>query len=474
MSSTFYGLEIGRRALATNQLALDVVGQNVSNVNTPGYSRQTVNIETTDPFTPPDLQHGNPGQLGTGVTVGSVTRMRDAFVDQQLRGANSNQGSLNNLRDVLGQVENAFNEPSDNGLGQLMTNFFNSFSDLASDPSSGAIRSTVQNRGQALVSAFHSVSTALSQITPDIQSNVTTQVNSANDIAKQIASLNKSIRSAIASNDHPNDLQDKRDNLLNQLSQITDVQVVAVRDPQTNLVTGEVNVNVGGFALVQGDTANALPTQLTTSNGTLGLQTPDKVTIPLHSGQLYGLAKATTLVAGYKSDLDTLASKLITTVNTQHQAGVGLDGQGARDFFSGSNATDISLSSAVTSNLNAIAAASKPVAPGTFASGNGDNARALAAISATQVINGFSLNGYYNANVAQVGSDSQTFQTEANTQQSVVTQLQNHQQSVSGVNMDEELTHMLQFQRSYQAAARIVNVMDDTLDRIINGLGAGK
>ncbi|HLK57575.1 MAG TPA: flagellar hook-associated protein FlgK [Chthonomonadaceae bacterium] len=472
MPSTFYGMEIGSRALTTNQIALDVVGQNIANINTPGYSRQVVDIQESDPFTPPDLNHTHPGALGTGVTAASITRVRDNYLDQQYRDANSQQAALNNISDTLGQVQSAFNEPSTSGLGAQMTNFFNSFSDLSSNPQSDAVRSTVVNQAQSVVSMFHSVSTSLSQIAPNLQTNITDNINNANNIAQQIASLNHTIRFSVAAGDHPNDLEDQRDNLVDQLSQIADVQVVEVRDPQSNQDTGEVNVNVGGYALVQGDTANALPTQVTTSNGVLGLVTPSNDTIPLNGGNLYGLIKATTLVSGYLKNLDSLASQFITSVNAQHSLGVGLDGQSGRNFFTGNNAATIAVSSTITSNLDTIAAAAAPAPPNTFAPGNGDNATALAALSTTQVINGFSLTDYYNSSIAQIGADTQSYQNQANTQQSVVSQVQNQQQSVSGVNLDEELTKMLQYQRSYQAAARVINVMDACVDQIISSLGS--
>lgn len=476
MPSTFFGLEIGSRALTANQLALNVVSNNTSNINTPGYSRQNVDFQETDPYTPPDFAHSKPGELGTGVSVAGINRIRDQFVDKRVWAANSQSGAITNLRDTLIRVENAYNEPGDSGLGQQITNLYNGFSDLSANPESGAIRSTVRNKAETLVNSFHAISTTLSEITPEINSKINVTVDAVNRIAGQIATLNKAISLSVATGDTPNDLLDKRGQLLDNLSAYVDVQVTDQKDAQTGKVNGKVSVNVGGYSLVQDDTANPLPKTVITINNTLGLTTPAGDTIPLRSGELYGLVKATTLLKGYQADLDTLAYNVVTATNQRHQLGYGLDGTTNNAFFgplttSQGAAASITLDSGVEADLNKIAAASAPTPPNPFAPGNGDNARALASLTSEQVIGNFSLNSYYNARVAAVGADSQTFQQEADNQAKVLTQLRNQQSSVSGVNLDEELTKMLQYQRAYQAAARVINTADAFLDTIINQLG---
>ncbi|MCS6777561.1 MAG: flagellar hook-associated protein FlgK [Chloroherpetonaceae bacterium] len=471
MPSTFFGLEIGRRALSANQLALQVTGNNTANVNTPGYSRQVVRFAQTDPYPDPTLMHPVPGQLGTGVRVAAVTRVRDEFIDRRIYHANAIYASLQGLRDVVTRVEEAFNEPGNASIGQLMTDFFNAFADLSANPESGAIRSTVRNRAQTLISAFHSVSATLGTIGPDVQSRLESQIRDVNDIARELAALNRQIRASIAVGDSPNDLMDARGALLDRLSQLVDVQIVSIKDPTTGLQTGDLRVSVGGFLLVEGDYAGTLPSAVAMQSGVHGLKTTVGDFIPLYGGSLHGLIKAKTLVDGYASDLDLLAANLISAVNAQHQIGYGLDGLTARDFFVGTGAADIGLSAAVLNSLDAIAAAAPPVFPNPFAPGNGDNARAIAALSHVAVIGTFSLNEYYNDRIATIGSDLRTYRLQAANQQKVLNQLQTLQASVSGVSLDEELTQMLQYQRAYQAAARMIDVMDETLDRIINGLG---
>ncbi len=244
-------------------------------------------------------------------------------------------------------MENAYNEPSDTGLGQQITDLYNSFSDLASNPESSAVRSTVINKAQTLVSSFHAVSVSLNEITPQINAKISATVDTVNHIAGQIATLNKAIGLSVASGDTPNDLLDKRGQLLSQLSGYVDVQVIDQKNAQTGQPNGKVSVNVGGYSLVQDDSANLLPKTITTTNNTLGLTTDTGDTIPLRSGELYGLVKATTLVKGYQADLDTLAYNVVSATNLRHQSGYGLDGTTNNAFF-GALTTSQGAAAAIT------------------------------------------------------------------------------------------------------------------------------
>jgi flagellar hook-associated protein 1 FlgK len=477
MASTFFAFEIGNSALQANQLALNVVSNNTANIDTPGYTRQVPVMTENIPYEAPA---GQTGQLGTGVTVSSVNRIRDNYVDQQVWSANSTQGAVSELSNTLTEVQSAFNEPSDYGIGAQLTGFFNSFSNLSADPQSGAIRATVVNQGQALADSFHSVNNALTQLGPEISGKISDDISTANNIAGQVATLNKQISLSIASGDQPNDLEDQRGQLLNQLSGLVNIQVTPVTNPATGQPTGALNVNVGGFSLVQDSTASTLSSATVTSNGNLGLAGPNGSTIPLNGGSVYGLIKASSLLQGYQSDLNTLASNVITAVNTIHAAGAGLDGSTGNQFFTTQPATPgtgaaaaINVSSVIVNDPNKIAAAAAPIAPNTVSTGDGSNASQIAALTSTPVINGLSLDAYYNANISTIGADAQTYQSQNTNQQSVVTQLQNLQSSTSGVNLDEELTHMMQYQRAYQAAARVMNTADSMLMDVINGLGSG-
>jgi flagellar hook-associated protein 1 FlgK len=480
MPSTFFAYNIANSGLQSNTVALDVISNNITNVDTPGYTRETATITSAQPLvtTIPEGQTGA-AQLGTGVNVSGITRTRNSYIDQQVWAANGTQGAVSNISSILNEVQTAYGEPSTTGISAQLTTFFNSFSSLAANPQSGTLRSTVLNAGQALSSAFNAVSSSLTQLAPQISSSVTSTLTNINTIAGQIANLNNQIGVSVASGSQPNTLEDQRGALLDQLSSLVNIQVVNVPNPQTGQPSGVVNVNVGGYPLVQSNIASPLPTTTTIANGAPGLVTAKGDTIPLSGGELYGLLKASSLLSGYQSSLDTLATSVINTVNGISATGAGSDGSTGNLFFSpppasgtGAAAT-MSVSPTVANNVNKIAAATAPVPPNTFDPGNGDNASTLAALTTTPVLNGTSLDSYFNASVANIGADAQTYLNQTNSQQNVVTQLQNLQSTVSGVNMDEELTNMLEYQRSYQAAARVMNTADDMLMDIINGLGSG-
>ncbi len=475
MTSTFFGLQLGYSGLMANQTALDVVSNNTTNVNTPGYTRQVVNFTEGSPYTVPGTGSPTLGQLGTGVNISSVSQVKDQYLNQQVWAAGSNLSSSNSLSSSLSQVESAFGEPSSTGIGAQMTNFFNSFSSLSTNPQDSGLRTTVVDTAVSLTTEFHTVSSNLAALTPQITNQTNSAISQVNTLASQIADLNAQVKLAVTNGNSPNDLMDKRGQLITQLSSLVNVQPINATDPVTGKSTGAINLNVGGFSLVQDGVATPLPSTVTSLDGQSGLMTSTGTFIPIQSGQLSGLLQAGTLVSGYQSQLDTLAYNFATSVNSIHQTGAALDGTTGHLFFTvpppspGTGAAAaINVDPGIISNPNNIAAATMPVPPATPAPGNGDNATAISQLASTTVINGQSLSDYYNGLIAKIGADSQVSQQQVTTQTAVVTQLQNQQSSVSGVNMDEELTKMLQYQRSYQAAAKLVSVADSFLDTIIN------
>lgn len=469
MPSTFFGLEIARRGMVASQIALEVIGHNTANVNTPGYSRQIAGLVSGDP-TSVALESGL-AQLGTGVTVGSISRIRDEYLDRRIYSASGDQGALVNLRDTLARVEAVYGEPGGNGIGQLLTDFFKSFSELSNKPEDEGLRNVVRGAADKLAGAFRGLNSSLSQFAVDGTARITAKIAEANDIGTQLAALNKQIRTDVAAGQAPNDLYDQRGALLDRLSGIVDFQITSAIDPNSRKPNGEILVTIGGSAFVQGGQSTPLPTTTSVSGSTVGLTTSTGAFIPLRTGELTGIIKGANQVAGYQADLNTLASTLITNVNARHSVGYGLDGATGRPFFSGSDAGSIAVSAAIMQSSRVIAAANPPVPPNNFSPGNGENARAIFAIGSTALLNGQTLNGYYNGRIASIGADSRSYKSLADNQQKLTAALRSQQSSISGVSLDEELTRMMQFQRGYQAAARVINVMDDVLNTVINNLG---
>ncbi len=470
MSSSFMGIELGRRALAANQIALDTTGQNTSNVNTAGYSRQVVNLETTD-SSDITLANGAKGQIGTGVTVSSVTRIRDQFLDQRVRSSLSQQSADSTLSGQLSQVEAAYNEPNGGGVGSLLTSFFNSFSTLSSDPANSGLRTGVRSSAQSLISGVKNLYQAQQDTLTNISQGVTDAVKQINSLATQIAGLNQQIQQSVQTGGDPNDLMDKRDQMVQNLSQLANIKVVPSVNGQTGRPTGSLSIYVGGHQLVYNDQSTPIPAPSPNAKPPFALTEANGDPIEIQGGQLGGYIKAATLVQSYSDDLNALASAVIKAVNTQHSAGAPLDGSTGNPFFTGTDASSIGLSQAIQNSTDAIAAAAAPAPPATVAVGNGDNARALAQIAQQSLLGTNTLNQAYVSQVARVGADSASAKTDVKNQDSIAAQLQSQQSSISGVSLDEELTKLIQYQRSYQVASRFITTIDDTLDRLINGLG---
>ncbi|CAM4001360.1 flagellar hook-associated protein FlgK [Alkalicoccus chagannorensis] len=229
MLSTFSGLETSRRALTTNQAALKTVGHNISNANTEGYSRQRVNMTTTESFPKAAFNKpGIPGQMGTGVEAGSVERVREQFLDVQFRQENQQHGYWNARKDGLEKMEDIINEPTDDGIAQTMDRFWESLQDLASNPEDAGTRSVVRQRGIAVAETINSTYNSLESIQRDYQNELGVKEDDINSTLRQIHNLNEQIASVEPHGNLPNDLYDQRDQLVDELSEKMNIQVERV------------------------------------------------------------------------------------------------------------------------------------------------------------------------------------------------------------------------------------------------------
>ncbi|HEY9577909.1 MAG TPA: flagellar hook-associated protein FlgK, partial [Pseudobacillus sp.] len=229
MRSTFQGLEVAKRGMFTQQTAISVTGHNIANANTPGYTRQRVNFQQTEPYPAPGMNRPQiPGQMGTGVEAGSIQRVREGFLDTQYRGESNKLGYWQSKSEALSKMEDVLNEPSKNGLSAVMGEFWQSLQDLSVNPENEGARAVVLQRGQSVVDTFHYLHDSLSAIKNDIGSQISVTVKEANSILEQIASLNKQISEIEPHGYLPNDLYDERDRLVDQLSQHMNIKVEKV------------------------------------------------------------------------------------------------------------------------------------------------------------------------------------------------------------------------------------------------------
>ena len=463
MRSTFFGLEIGRRAIMAQRTALDVTSHNIANANTPGFSRQQAVMSATTPYPVPAMQRGaGAGQLGTGVTVAEIKRIRDAFTDQQIRKETQELGRWATRRDLLSQVELIFNEPSDWGIREAMDLFWQSLQGLSQHPEDMSYRAVVRQRAMVLADAFQDARRQLLVLRADVNLGAGVKVEEINAIAQQIASLNSQIGKIIAVGDVPNDLFDKRDRLLEQLAERVNICV-------TERHQGMISVNVGGALLVEGTTAFAMTARPKADNPELIeiVWERNQQPVLIESGILRGMLDFRDGdIPAYVAKLDHLAAVLIDSINEVHKQGVDLLGHQGQNFFLGSDAATITVDP-LLEDLNRIAASR------TGEKGDGSNARAMAELKHELLFNDGTANPgeFFGALIAALGVDTQQSQVRARNQEILVAHLQDRQEMVAGVSLDEEMTNLIRFQHAYNAAARVITAMDEAVDTIINRMG---
>jgi flagellar hook-associated protein 1 FlgK len=522
MPSTFFGLEIARRALQAQQIATDVTGHNISNASTTGYSRQIANLQATTPYV--ILSNGHHASLGTGVVADNITRTRDAFIDRQYRWETSKQQFWAGKQDALQKIEGILNEPSDYSLSNDLNQFWNAWSDLSKNPENVGARAVVRERALTLTDSFHNIARQISDLQKDQDTAVRVNIKQINDYALQIKELNIQIKNAEVRGDSPNDLRDKRDSLVDDLAKLVGVRVIESRDPAFS------DRVVNNYSIVIGSDS-ASPPQVLVNNSIVNLlQEPEpagpdgtpfaavkwadgsKAGVELDLGEKMGSLQANiemrdTYLPAFGAQIDTLAQGIALAVNALHNTGQGLTVSAGIDFFTledGSSPTTgspvtaatITLNSVISDDLSMIATglntddAGDPLTEVNV--GDGSVAQAISSLSGgwsalqTQIeahlfdplglddlnpVLASSFSDYYGANVAQLGVDVQQADRMKASQDVLVTHIYNQRESVSGVSLDEEMTNLVKFQKSYTAAARMVTMMDDMLNTIVTGMG---
>ncbi|MGC8782950.1 MAG: flagellar hook-associated protein FlgK [Armatimonadota bacterium] len=443
MPWTFFGIELASRALQSMQMAMNTTGHNLANINTPGYSRQRVNLVTTEPQV---LQGVKTLFMGSGVRVESIQRIRDTFLDGRVANTSSQYYRLNTLYQRLTQAEDVFSEPTDAGLSRQIVGFFNAFQELSANPENVGIRASVYQQADGLARTFRQLAVRLDEIFAEMDQRVRAAVSEINSIAQSIADLNVKIRYNKALGTTPNDLLDKRTNLIEKLSEYVEVRATEMRD-------GTVRLSLGEFVLVQAERAYTLPSEVDYVNKLLTDGADLRAYIG--GGSVRGLMDAMQYIHSYRERLDRLARELINSVNTIHETGYGLDGNTGYRLLEGDDALSIRISEDLT-DINHIAAGVTP------APGDGNKALEIARLrqQALVSLDNKTIPDFYSALVAELGEHTRAASTGQENQKIILQNLQAERESVSGVNMDEEMANLLRYQRSYQASAQLVSIMD--------------
>ncbi len=464
MLGLFNTLNLGARALQANQLGVEVTGQNLANSSNAAYSRQQVVLQTSTP-TPTTL-----GMQGTGVQAVSIQQVRDALLDGQVRDEASvsgyyasQQSSLENAQAQLGEFLNlnATGSASDaQGLSDQLNNLFNSFQGLATSPTSIPQRQNVVSQAQSLATGLNQASQQLSDLNDGLNTSVTNGVTTANQLLSQIAGLNDQIAKATFGGGNANDLNDTREQALEQLAGLVNIQTTA--NPN-----GTIDVSIGGTQLVSGKNVLDTLQSYDSGNGQMLVRTATGGTpLTLTGGSIQGtIAARDGALKTLRDGLDTLASSLITQVNGVYSAGYDLNGGTGAALFTGTDAGSIGVNSALQTDASLVQAAGVPGA-------TGDNTVALALSKlGTQNVAGLGNKTFSGAFAAQVGSFGfalSTANSETANQSSVTTMLQNQRDSVSGVSIEEEMANLITFQQAYAASSKIITTVDQMLQTVIS------
>jgi flagellar hook-associated protein 1 len=465
--STFMGLNTALRGVLAHQHSLDVTGHNIANLSTEGYTRQRAEHVTAPAWSNSSaISAVTPGQMGTGVEILRIERLRDQFIDASVRQQFGRQGSAQAMVEQLAQVEAAFQEPGDSGLKALFNDFWSSMDAVASNPQSISARQAFAEAANALANGFNQVSTDLQAVATQSDLRLDQTVIEVNAISQRIAQLNAEIRTAVERSHQPNDLLDERDRLMDDLSKLINYTWTE------SATTGEVTITAfsGGSALAIVDPAVA--------GGFTGIIRADLdnayVAGDLTSGRAFADQDLlNTTIPGFIAQLDQLVADFTAGVNAQHVLGFDLAGNVGTPLFAGATAATIAFNAAILANPALVAAASSWVGIG-GEPGNGQNLRTMLDTirNAPQAaLGGQSWENFYTSTITAVGSRTRSAQRDMANADILVNMGLARRDQVSGVSLDEEMSNMLRFQHAYNASARVMTTMDEALDTIINRMG---
>ena len=464
MLGLFGTLNLGARSLQTQQQGVEVAGHNLANASNAAYSRQRLQIQTSASV-PTSI-----GPQGTGADAVAITQLRDLLLDQQIQGETSVTSFLQSQQTALQYAQTGIGEQlqgagttgsvgSPGGLASDLSGLFNSFQDLSTAPSSMTGRQAVISQAQQLTTQFNQLDQRLTSLNGQLNQSVQTDVGSANQLLSDIAELNQQIAGAEAGTGAANDLRDLRQQKIEALSQLVNVQ-------SSTDANGDASLSIGGQLLVSGGTVQDTLQTYDSGGGQLLVRTAGSGT-PLTptGGSIAGTIDARDgALKSLHDGLNTLATQIITQVNNAYRSGYDLNGNTGADFFTGTNASDIGINAALVSDPSSLQASGVA-----GAAGNNQVVLSLAQMANTAQagLGNQTFSQSYHGTITGLGSALASVNTQLDDQQSVQTMLQSQRNSVSGVSIDEEMTNLVMFQRAFQASAHLVSVVDQMLGLVV-------
>jgi len=472
MVSTFGGLGVAASGLSAARHGLDVVGQNIANATTTGYTRQRLSTAAVASLAQVGPLSGGSPAVGQGVAVVGIARLGDAFLDARARSTAAASGNLAVQANAIDSIQKSLNEPGENGISAQLSAFWSSWQDVANAPGSAAQAGVLLQNAQVLVGQIASGYTAVDADWTLSRSRLGGMVDELNASGSQVAALNAEIRSTLARGGSANELIDQRDALTGSIAALTGAAVRVLDD-------GTAEVLVGGNALVSGDRFHAVAlTGSTTMAGAaaspVALSWVDRPTVPVavESGEIAGslsvLAPANATgtggtIAEAAAGYDAFATFLAGAVNAVHSTGASPSGATGLDFFaiSGTGPAALGLS-VVPTSVDGIA---------TGAVGAGGMDASIADAIGNLGGSAGSPDEAWSSFVTGIGVTARGLIQQAGLAQSAADSASATQLANSSVDLDEENISMLTYQAAYQGAARVLTAMDEMLDVLINHTG---
>jgi flagellar hook-associated protein 1 FlgK len=458
------GFNTAVSGLSAAQRAIEVTSQNIANVNTPGYSRQQVHLSSRGATSAANFHTGSNLAILGGVQIDAVVRVRDTFLETARVNAGATKAALDIRASTLNGVEGLLNEPGDDGLQAVLDDFYASWHELAASPGTNqaAAGGQVLAAANSLVTQMSFVASGVIERWNNAQSELRVSVSELNQATADLATLNQQIREGTAADRPINELLDRRDSLVRTLADLAGGRAVIAKDSTATVLINNITV-------VSGD--RSMPITLGGGNSLTDAPTdPPKlmmgdVAVPVSGGKMAGLLAALgSDMPNVAAQLDGVAIALRDAVNSLHSTGYTLTGETAVEFFNGTGAIDMAVSVTSTDQL---AVASEPGVV------DGTNAEKIADLAlddkAAEVLDGEpGPSVLLRAMAADLGTKLQGLNRAVEVQDSVFATADAASNSDAGVSIDEEMTSLLQYQRSYQASARVISAVDELLDTLIN------
>ncbi len=471
MSKIHGMLDVGRRSMMNSQTALQTVGHNIANKSTEGYSRQRVEIKANLP-----VSYGNL-RIGTGARSAAITRTNNPYLERQIGKEQGHLGYAQGKSEGMARVESVYNEQANKGLNQFVTDFFNAFRELANNPESIATRTLVRETADFVTRDFHRIDNQFREIRRDLDQQIATNVDQINELSREIGQLNEKVQQVELAGTPANDERDRRDLLIKQLGEKVNIRWAEGDDGMVTITAGNSALLVSGYDAKKFSVA---PTPASGSKGEGNFDIfytskenlkPVVVTGQLTGGTIGGLLEVRDqTIDETLANIDSMAYTLASEINDLHVQGFDAFNQQGDLFFRAPNqlrgaASGLELSKAVKGDPLRIAAASQINAPA-------DNriANAISQLQHVKVMDegNSTIDDFYNGVVGRVGIIAQRANTALESQGEIVKQLTNIRESISGVSLDEETTKLIEFQKSFDASARLIRTADEMFDTVLS------